>query len=146
MKLKDLEKLRPGDFINHKHYGLCIVDVFQLDGRGDYFGLAVRPLTNTGYNTLATWSGVLFNRTLEDSKRLILGKVENPIIPKLIFKTNNGFDVHDWIIPGEVTDEGKFSSVKLREFPTLSQALVFAGEFATREEALMAMAKNGITE
>ena len=87
MKQKDLEQIKEGEFIQHKHFGLCYVDKRQLDGFGRWFGLTVRPLSIQGFMTLANWSGVRFNRTLEDSNRLIMSKVENPTIPKLIFKT-----------------------------------------------------------
>lgn len=127
MKQKDLEQIKKGDFIQHKHFGLCIVDKRQLDDLGRWFGLVIRPLTVEGFLKLANWSGVCFNRTLEDSNRLIISKVENPVIPKLIFKTIKGFDVHEWKKLGEVSDKGKFSSKKIKEFINQNEAMYFAG-------------------
>lgn len=127
MKQKDLEQIKKGDFIQHKHLGLCLVDKRQLDGFGRWFGLIIRPLTVQGFMTLANWSGVLFNRTLEDSNRLIITKVENPEIPKLIFKTKIGFEVHEWVKLGEVSAKGKFSSKKIKEFINQNEAMKFAG-------------------
>jgi hypothetical protein len=130
MKQKDLEKVQQGDFIEHKHLGLCFVDKRQLDGFGRWFGLALRPLTVQGFMKLADWSGVLFNRTLEDKNRLIIRKVENPNIPKLIFKTKKGFEVHEWKKFGEVSNKGKFSSVKIELFKSQEEAMSFAGVVA----------------
>ena len=127
MKQKELEQIKEGDFIQHKHFGLCYVYKRQLDGFGRWFGLAIRPVSIQGFMTLANWSGVLFNRTLEDSNRLIISKVENPTIPKLIFKTKKGFEVHEWKKLGEVSDKGKFSTVKLKEFKSQNEAMSFAG-------------------
>ena len=127
MKQKDLELIKKGDFIQHKHLGLCLVDKRQLDGRGRWFGLSIRPLSVQGFMKLANWSGVLFNRTLEVSNRLIISKVENPVIPKLIFKTEKGFEVHEWENLGEVSDKGKFSSKKIKEFINQDEAMSFAG-------------------
>lgn len=126
MKQKDLEKLIKGDFVEHKHLGLCIIDERQLDGFGRLFGLAICPLSMQGFLKLANLSGVLFNRTLEDSNRLIISKVVNPTIPKLIFKTKKGFEVHEWKKLGKVSDKGKFSSVKLKEFKNQDEAMSFA--------------------
>jgi hypothetical protein len=127
MKQKDLEQIKEGEFIQHKHFGLCYVDKRQLDGLGRWFGLAIRPLSIQGFMKLANWSGVAFNRTLEDSNRLIISKVENPTIPKLIFKTKKGFEVHQWKKLGEVSVKGKFSTVKLKEFKSQDEAVSFAG-------------------
>lgn len=127
MKQKDLEQIKKGDFIQHKHFGLCLVDKRQLDGLGRWFGLVIRPLSMQGFMKLANWSGVLFNRTLEDSNRLIISKVESPEIPKLIFKTKECFEVHEWKKLGEVSDKGKFSSKKIKEFSCQNEAMVFAG-------------------
>jgi hypothetical protein len=127
VKQKELEQIKKGDFIQHKHFGLCYVDKRQLDGLGRWFGLAIRPLSISGFMTLANWSGVLFNRTLEDRNRLIISKVENPEIPKLIFKTKNGFEVHEWKKFGEVSDKGKFSSIMLKKFENQDEAMIFAG-------------------
>lgn len=127
MKQKDLEKIKEGEFIQHKHFGLCYVDKCQIDWFGRWFGLAIRPLSIQGFMTLANWSGVAFNRILEDNNRLIISKVENPTIPKLIFKTKKGFEVHEWKKLGEVSDKGKFSSVKLKEFKNQNEAMSFAG-------------------
>lgn len=127
MKQKDLEQIKEGDFIQHKHFGLCYVDKRQLDGFGRWLGLSIRPLSIQGFITLANWSGVGFNRTLEDSNRLIVSKVENPTIPKLIFKTKKGFEVHKWKKLGEVSDKGKFSTIRIKEFKNQYEAMSFAG-------------------
>lgn len=126
MKQKDLEQIKKGDFIQHKHFGLCYVEERQLDSFGHWFGLVIRPLSIQGFMTLANYSGVAFNRTLEDSNRLIISKVENPTIPKLIFKTQKGFEVHEWKKLGEVSDKGKFSTIKLKEFKSQEEAMSFA--------------------
>lgn len=126
MKKKDLEQIKEGEFIQHKHLGLCYVDKRQLDGLGRWFGLLIRPLSIQGFMTLANWYGVTFNRILEDSNRLIVSKVENPTIPKLIFKTKKGFEVHEWKKLGEVSDKGKFSTIKLKEFKNQDKAISFA--------------------
>ncbi len=126
MKQKDLEQVQVNDFIQHKHFGLCYVENRKLDGNGYWFGLSIRPLSMEGYMTLANWSGVLFNRTLEDSNRLIISKVENPTIPKLIFKMEKGFEVHNWEKLGEVSQKGEFSSVKLKAFNNADEAMSFA--------------------
>lgn len=127
MKQKDLELIKEGEFVLHKHFGLCYVDKRQLDGLGRWFGLAIRPLSIQGFMRLANLSGVAFNRTLEDSNRLIISKVENPTIPKLIFKTKKGFEVHEWEKLGEVSDKGKFSTIKLKEFKSQGEAMSYAG-------------------
>lgn len=126
MKQKDLEKIKKGDFIHHKHLGLCLVDKRLLDGLGHWFGLVIRPLTVQGFMKLANCSGVLSNRMLEDSNKLIISKIENPEIPKLIFKTKNGFEVHEWKKLGEVSDKGMFSSKKIKEFANQKEAMAFA--------------------
>lgn len=126
MTQKELEQIQVGDFISHKHFGLCLVDKVEWAMTGAWFGLAIRPLTVEGFMTLAYWSGCLFNRMLENSKRLIIRKVENPEIPKLIFETETGFDVHEWVELGEVSSEGKFSSKKIQEFIDANEALAFA--------------------
>lgn len=126
MREKDLRKLKAGDFIQHKHYGLCVVHEAHFTPFGVYFGLAIRPLSIEGYMRLAIPSGTLFNRLMEDSKRLILAKVEDPEIPKLIIKTQDGFEVHSWDILGEVSSEGVFSSKKLKVFKDIEAAKLFA--------------------
>jgi hypothetical protein len=126
MKQKDLEQIKEGDFIQHKHFGLCYVDKRQLDGFGRWFGLSIRPLSIQGFMTLANWSGVGFNRTVEDSNRLIVSKVENPKIPKLIFKTKKGFEAHKWKKLGKVSDKGKFSTIRIKECKNQDEAMSFA--------------------
>ena len=126
MKTKQLIKIKEGEFIQHKHYGLCYVDECLFDSHGNWFGLTIRPLSVDGFNRLANWSGVLINRVLEHSNRLIMYKVENPTIPKLIFEKEGLFEVHEWKILGEVSDKGKFSTVKLKVFKDKFQAISFA--------------------
>jgi len=126
MKTKDIVELKQGDFIEHKHYGLCIVDEVTKTVFGKLFGLTIRPLSIGGFILLANQSGVLFNRFLETSYRLIIRKVNEPKIPKLIFQTENGFDVHIWEKLGEVTNDGKFSSIKVKEFAEIEDAKKFA--------------------
>jgi hypothetical protein len=127
MKQKDLEQIKAGDFIQHKQFGLCIVDKYQLDGLGRWFGLVIRPITMAGFMQLANLSGVLFNKILEHSNRSIISKVENIVIPKLIFMTKKGFEVHEWEKLGEVSDKGKFSSKLIKTFTNLENAKLFAG-------------------
>lgn len=120
MKIKDYEKLRIGDFIEHKHYGLCIISDINC------IGLIIRPLSVKGFRLLASRSGCLFNRFLEHSNRLILSKVDNPVIPKLIFQTDdNVFEVHEWTELGEVSSDGKFASRQIKTFSTIEEALKY---------------------
>lgn len=126
MKQKDLEQIKKGDFIQHKHFGLCYVDKRQTDGFGRWFGLALRPLSMSGVLTLMSWSGVCFDRILEDKNRLIISKVENPTIPKLIIQTEKGFEVHKWKKLGEISIKGKLSTTILKTFKNQKDAITFA--------------------
>lgn len=119
MRQKDIACLKTGDVIRHKHYGLCIIGGYQHD-----FGPYIRPLEAYGINLLHHQSGTLFNRLLETSKRLILQKIDNPVIPKLIIKTGDVFQVYEWIEPGVISDKG-VASVNL-----------LPGQYNTYEEAL----------
>jgi hypothetical protein len=126
MKQKDLEQIKKGEFIQHKHYGLCYVCEILSDVFGRWFGLVIRPLSMQGFMKLANSSGVVFNKAIEHSNRLIISKVENPTIPKLIFKNKKGFEVHQWKKLGEVSKEGKFSTVKLKQCLSENEAMSFA--------------------
>jgi hypothetical protein len=121
MKQKDFEALRKGNYIQHKHYGLCIVDDYT-----PHFGPIIRPLTIYGFNKLELDSSTLFNRLLEHSPRMIQEKVDNPVIPDLMFKVGEEFQIHEWVEQGEVSREGVFSTNLIESFPTLDQAITFA--------------------
>ncbi|MDR6548500.1 hypothetical protein J2810_004590 [Chryseobacterium rhizosphaerae] len=126
MRINELYNTVKGDFIEHKHYGLCLVHENNFTPYGDWFGLAIKPLTIQGYMRLVHESGVLFNTLLEHSKRLLLNKVNDPEIPKLIFKTEAGFEVHEWKLLGEVDKNGEFSSNFLKTFDTIEEAQKYA--------------------
>ena len=129
MKIKDIEATKKGDFIEHNRYGLCIVYENNFSPFGQWFGLALRPLSIVGFQILLHDSGCLFNTVLEHRKRPLLRKIESPKIPKLIFqKKENIFEVHEWNELGKVDRQGNFSSKLLKEFPTLEEALKFADE------------------
>ena len=132
MKIKDLEKIKEGEFVQHKHFGLCYVYKNKLNVFGGWFGLIIRPLSTQGFLTLASLSGVAVNITLEHRNRLIISKVESPIIPKLIFKTKNFFEVHEWKKIGEVSRKGKFSTIKIKEFKNQDEAMSFAKIFKNK--------------
>ena len=124
MKKAEVKKLKAKDFVNHKKYGLCLVDRIIIDYcNNDLFGLAIRPLSVKGFMILANNSGCLFNRILEDKYRNIIEKVENPIIPKLIIKNNNSFEIHEWVELGEVSNSGLFASKKITEFSNENEAI-----------------------
>lgn len=126
MKQEYVEQLKKGDFIKHKHYGLCIIDKVQLCINDEWFGINIRPLSMDSILKLINQSGVLFNRILETQNRLIISKVENPNIPKLIFKVKDRFEVHKWKELGEISNKGKFSSIKLKTFISLKEATIFS--------------------
>lgn len=126
MKTELLKQIKKGDFINHKHFGVCYVEKVEITIFGVWFGIIIRPLSIEAYIKLASWSGVRFNKTLEHSNRLIISKLEKPTIPKLIFKNNEKFEVHKWKKLGEVSNEGKFSSVKIKTFLNQEEAISFA--------------------
>jgi hypothetical protein len=71
MKTKEVYKLKKGDRINHKHYGICTVDSIIPD-----FGPRITPESKEGMDLLRFHSGMP-NGTplLESSFSLIIGKV-----------------------------------------------------------------------
>jgi hypothetical protein len=126
MRINEIHNTVKGDFVDNKHYGLCIVEENKFTHDMAWFGMVIRPLTIQGYMNLASDSRCLFNRFLETSKRILLRKVENPEIPKLIFKPADKFEVHEWITLGEVSREGQFSCKFLKDFDTLEEAQKYA--------------------
>lgn len=126
MRINELHNTIKGEFIEHKHYGLCLVHENKFTHNMQWFGLVIKPLSIQGYMNLAQDSGVFFNTMLEHKKRLLLKKVENPTIPKLIFINDEGFEVHEWIELGEVSPEGEFSSKLTKAFSTIEEAKEYA--------------------
>lgn len=123
MRTKDYLKLKEKDFIIHKHYGLCIIDNIKIGYcKNEIFGLIIKPLSTKGIMRLVKETGVLFNTLIETSKRLILEKVENPIIPKILFKDNdNTYKLYEWTELGKITDEGELSVKCIKQFSSLEQ-------------------------
>lgn len=116
MRTKDFEKLWKGDFIIHKHYGLCIVE-----SRNE-IGIIIRPLSVTGIMRLRHESGCLFNRLLEHSIRCVKQKVDKPVIPKLVLKqAENCFELHEWDELGEISDTGITSTRLIKSFSDIEE-------------------------
>lgn len=137
MKTKDMKQLKAGDFIEHKHFGLCYVGEVMENETG-FWALVIRPLTSQGIALLRHWSGGYGNATLEDKNRLILQKVDNPIIPKLVFElTNNLYTVAQWkddeLGVVKITEKGDtrdilYACVKVAEFTTSDEAHAYVNE------------------
>jgi hypothetical protein len=117
--------LRKGDFIIHKNLDLCLIHDVNRTTTGNWFGIIIKPLTIKGINTLQYWSKTNFNTMLEHSIRSIISKIESPVIPKLILQTNRGYEVHKWKKLGEISTEGKISSVKLKSFKNIEDAIKY---------------------
>jgi len=68
VKTTDLKRLKVGDDIRHKRYGVCEIRDIQYS-RGSFFGIVVRPKTDQGRNQLLFDSGTDISDFLEDSLR-----------------------------------------------------------------------------
>lgn len=130
-----MKLLRSGDFIEHKHFGLCFVSKV-MENETSFWALVIRPLCHEGMAKLRQWSGGYGNATLENKNRLVLQKIDKPIIPKLIFKVADDlYEVHQWIddklgvvnIIDAVEDKYKivYSCVKVAEFATAEEAQAY---------------------
>ena len=68
MKKEELAKIKPGDDVKHKRYGLCLVEKVECPF-GNFFGMVVRPKTDEGKNLLAQDCGVPDIPLMEGSLR-----------------------------------------------------------------------------
>ena len=57
MKLAELKKMKTGDNVQHKRYGLCSIDEIRYSF-GSLFGILVSPKTPRGKTLLALDCGV----------------------------------------------------------------------------------------
>lgn len=71
MGAKEIYRLKKGEKINHKHYGICTVDGIILD-----FGVVIIPDSLAGLSLLRRQSGMPDGTPLlETSFRLITSKI-----------------------------------------------------------------------
>ena len=70
MKLDDISKLKPGDDIVHKHYGLCEMRELQY-AMGAFFGVLIRPKTNDGRKQIELDCGPGVTEFFEDTLTLL---------------------------------------------------------------------------
>ena len=70
MTNKDALKLKPGQKVIHRRYGVCIVkEVMTADGDGELFGVVVRPANQNGRDLLLQDCGCDVPDMLEDQTR-----------------------------------------------------------------------------
>ncbi len=70
MKVKDALKLKPGQKVIHRRYGVCIVkEVMTADGNGELFGVVIRPDNKNGRALLLRDCGCDVPDMLEDRTR-----------------------------------------------------------------------------
>ena len=127
MKKSEFLKLKKGDFINHKRYGLCYID----ETLPELSAVAIRPLKHDGIEKLWFDSKTTINKTIENSPRRITEKVSNPNT-KLIFLNEEvcavKFEVHEWVEFGVIRSGRHFSTKCLQTFSYLQEAKDFANQ------------------
>lgn len=72
MKVEDVLKLKPGQKVIHRRYGVCIVkEVMAVYGNGELFGVVIRPDNKNGQALLLQDCGCNVPDLLEDQTRNI---------------------------------------------------------------------------
>ncbi len=128
MTKKEVTNLKNGDFVEHSRYGLCFFDENLYSG-AFWFGAKLRPVTETGINTLAHDSKTFINRLLEDSLRRLKHKVHSPKIPQIVImnESEDGvkYELHEWNEAGLISEDGVYSTNKIKDFLSRDEALIF---------------------